>query len=59
MRKRRKLWKLLIFMILAAGSCGIFSLCATAGSVYESPYVTFSPDGIAFTTNLGDADYSW
>ncbi len=59
MRKRRKLWKLLIFMILAAGSCGIFSLCATAGSVYESPYVTFSPDGKAFTTNSGDADYSW
>ena len=59
MYKMRKLWKLLIFAVLVAGSCGMFSLCVTAGTVYDSPYITFSPDGQAFTTNAGDTNYSW
>lgn len=28
-------------------------------TIYNSPYVTFSPDGKAFTTNAGDRDYTW
>ncbi|MDR2043210.1 MAG: hypothetical protein LBQ15_02370, partial [Clostridium sp.] len=27
---------------------------ACAGSIYDSPYVTWSPDGQAFTTNAGE-----
>lgn len=28
-------------------------------TIYNSPYVTFSPDGLAWTTNAGDTDYVW
>lgn len=28
-------------------------------TIYNSPYVTFSPDGRAWTTNAGDRNYSW
>ncbi len=30
-----------------------------AGSIYNNPYVTFSPDGRAWTTNAGDTDIEW
>lgn len=30
-----------------------------AGTIYDSPYVTFSPDGKAFSTNEGDKDIKW
>lgn len=30
-----------------------------AGTIYDSKYVTFSPDGHAFTTNAGDKNYQW
>lgn len=32
---------------------------AQAQTIYNSPYVTFSPDGKAWTTNAGDTDYEW
>lgn len=28
-------------------------------TIYNSPYVTFSPDGKAWTTCAGDRDYTW
>lgn len=28
-------------------------------NIYNSPYVEFSPDGLAWTTNAGDTDYVW
>ena len=30
-----------------------------AKTVYNSPYVTFSPDGRAWTTNAGDKNIQW
>lgn len=30
-----------------------------AETIYNSPYVTFSPDGLAWTTNAGDTNYVW
>ena len=59
MQKMRKLWKLLVFLVLVTGGCGMISLSAAADSVYDSPYVTFSSDGKAFTTNAGDTNYIW
>lgn len=32
---------------------------AVQQTVYNSPYVTFSPDGQAWTTNAGDKNYIW
>ena len=28
-------------------------------TIYNSPYVTFAPDGKAWTTNAGDQDVNW
>lgn len=49
---------------LAAAVMGLlgslfFSVPSKAGTVYESPYVTLSPDGKAFTTNAADKNYQW
>lgn len=32
---------------------------AEAGDIYTSPYVSFSPDGRAWTANAGDRNYTW
>ena len=32
---------------------------AAKKTIYNSPYVTFSPDGKAWTTCAGDRDYTW
>lgn len=32
---------------------------AAQQTIYNSPYVTFSPDGLAWTTNAGDTKYVW
>lgn len=60
MRKRMKRCS-----ILLCGTFGILLLCLfivmpiSAGSIYESEYVSFSPDGQAFTTNAGDQNCQW
>lgn len=36
-----------------------FTLQARAGTIYDSPYVTFAPDGMAWTTNAGDKNIVW
>lgn len=46
-------YMLLIFVFLVP------SVSVQAGSIYESPYVTFSPDGKAFTTCEGDSAGTW
>lgn len=44
---------------LAAMMSLLFSVSSQAGTVYESSYVTISPDGKAFTTNASDQNYQW
>ncbi len=37
----------------------IMGMKAEAGTIYNSPYVSFSPDGQAWTTNAGDTNVVW
>ena len=47
-------WKYWIALILMLGIFQGISLSAFAGkTIYQSPYVSFSPDGQAWTTNAG------
>ncbi len=55
LKKRRKRWIWALFksgLLVLAGS---LAFCArlSAGNIYDSPYITFSPDHKAFTTNAG------
>lgn len=54
-------WTLLLFLAVIAGIGlhGTTAGAATGQTIYNSPYVTFSPDGEAFTTNAGDRDHTW
>jgi hypothetical protein len=36
-----------------------FKLATEASTIYDSPYVSFSPDNKAWTTNAKDTDYTW
>lgn len=36
-----------------------FGIIAVAETIYDSPYVDFSPDGMAWTTNAGEKEYRW
>lgn len=45
--------------MLALLICAVPTIQARAETIYDSPYVTFSPDGQAFTTNDGDRDVEW
>ena len=48
-------WKYWIALILMLGIFQGISLSAFAGkTIYQSPYVSFSPDGQAWTTNAGE-----
>lgn len=47
----------LLAAILFAGM--FFPLRPYAGTIYSSPYVSFSPDKQAFTTNAGDRGIQW
>ena len=61
MQKRKRIRatkKLLMFLIL----CIIGGFCFRSevqASLWENPYITFSPDGLAFTTNAGDRSREW
>ncbi|MDR2042813.1 MAG: hypothetical protein LBQ15_00285, partial [Clostridium sp.] len=50
----KKKWRLAgcLFPVLLFYSLAFFPLSAEA--IYDSPYVTWSPDGQAFTTNAGE-----
>ena len=48
--------------LLVLGIALLFSIQSEAAAkktIYNSPYVSFSPDGRAFTTCAGDRDYVW
>lgn len=47
-----------IVLTAALGSL-FFSVRLYAGDLYHNPYVTFSPDRTAFTTNAGDQNCRW
>ena len=52
-KKIRMLKKVLIFFSLSI-LCGLGFRQEIQASLWENPYFTFSPDGLAFTTNAGD-----
>ncbi|MBQ2802626.1 MAG: InlB B-repeat-containing protein [Lachnospiraceae bacterium] len=39
--------------------CMVPNLLVKADTIYDSPYVSFSPDGEAWTTNAGQQEYEW
>ena len=48
--------------LLVLGIALLFSIqpeAAAKKTIYNSPYVSFSPDGRAFTTCAGDRNYVW
>lgn len=49
----------LLSFLMAVSLPGTLAEAAEKQTIYNSPYVTFSPDGRAWTTNAGDADYTW
>ena len=52
-------WRLFGAYIVIVLGFWIGGLSARAGTIYNSPYVSFSPDGQAWTTNAGDQDVKW
>ena len=56
MRKIRCLLLCLAALLLQAG---FQAEAAEKQTIYNSPYVSFSPDGKAWTTNAGDQNYVW
>lgn len=55
-----KKWKYLISLVIMLYlTVWIPVSAAEKQTLYNSPYVTFSPDGKAWTANAGDADYEW
>lgn len=50
-----------IYFIIWGIIIGIWmnGISVQAGSIYTSPYVTFSPDGRAWTTDLGNTNVKW
>ena len=57
----KKLRNYLILCILLFGICSIHLQVQAAGkkTIYNSPYVSFSPDEMAWTTNAGDRNFIW
>lgn len=61
-KNMKKFVRSLALCLILLGFFGSASLQAEAAgkqTIYNSPYVTFSPDGLAWTTNAGDTNYSW
>lgn len=59
MQKIKRLLGGLSLILLGLTGSLLFSVKSSAGSLADSPYVEFSPDGKAFTTNPADQDYEW
>jgi len=55
MKQIKKLGLLCILLLL--WRAGVVVEAEEKQTIYNSPYVTFSPDGLAWTTNAGDTDY--
>lgn len=54
-----KLLKTGIFIITTLTMCIVPHQITYAKTIYDSAYVSFSPDGMAWTTNAGDRQYEW
>ncbi|MDE7252101.1 MAG: InlB B-repeat-containing protein [Acetatifactor sp.] len=52
-------WRLFGTYVVIMIGLWIGGLSVQAGTIYNSPYVTFSPDGQAWTTNAGDQNVKW
>ncbi len=60
MQKKIRLFMLMIVaVVLGILCCPLLLQTVYAQTVYDSPYVTFSPDGKAFTTNEFDQNVEW
>lgn len=57
MKKSRMAGVLAVFLICLFGKA--VSAADSQQTVYNSPYVSFSPDGQAWTVNLGDKNIRW
>lgn len=57
--KKRKWLTGLLFCLLAIMCFSGITVEAAGQTIYNSPYVTFSPDGQAWTANAGDKDFTW
>ena len=58
-RKKRYLAVGLLAMGISIIFSGQTAEAAEKKTIYNSPYVSFSPDGKAFTTCAGDQNYTW
>lgn len=59
MKKKRVFAAFMLLCMSCLGLCSTEADAATRQTIYNSPYVSFSPDGKAWTTNAGDSDYEW
>ncbi|MBR5248771.1 MAG: InlB B-repeat-containing protein [Lachnospiraceae bacterium] len=60
MQKRIRYFILtVVIVLLMIVCCPLLLKTVYAQSVYDSPFVTFSPDGQAFTTNAFDREVEW
>lgn len=59
MGKVKKYIKLIILLCTLGVATQLSSALVYAQTIYDSSYVTFSPDGKAFTTNAEDTDIQW
>ena len=57
MKKKRKYYAVLGFLLMILFFPALPA--EAAKTIYNSPYVTFSPDGKAWTTNAGDKNIQW
>ena len=53
---RKCKWYNLIMILIGILSCG---MSVRAATIYNSPYVSFSPDGQAWTTDAGNRNTEW
>ncbi|MCM1091136.1 MAG: InlB B-repeat-containing protein [Butyrivibrio sp.] len=54
-----KRWRLFGAYVLVMLGLWLGGLSVQAGTIYDSPYVSFSPDRQAWTTNAGDQNVKW
>lgn len=59
MGKVKKYIKVIILLCTLGVAIQLSSALVYAQTIYDSSYVTFSPDGKAFTTNAEDTDIQW
>lgn len=58
-KNKKRAWLAWMAALLLAAFLPTAASAAEKQTIYNSPYVTFSPDGKAWTTNAGEKDYTW